>query len=83
MIKYLNKENKIFERVNIVTNIASSESYVNYRQEVMLNLRKNEYENYFRAKRLINIKPSLEINPNVLDTDISMSIEEVFNIDSE
>jgi hypothetical protein len=43
----------------------------------MLNLRKLEYENYFKAKRKINIKPSLEINPDILDVDISMPIEDV------
>ena len=46
----------------------------------MLNLRKTEYENYFKAKRKINIKPSLEINPNILDIDISMPIEEVYKL---
>lgn len=43
----------------------------------MLNLRKNEIQNILKNKRMINLKPNLEINPDLLNVDISMPIEEV------
>jgi hypothetical protein len=46
----------------------------------MLNLRKNEIQNYLKTRRMMNVKPNLEINPDLLDVDISMPIEEVYFI---
>jgi hypothetical protein len=72
----LNTEDKIIEKVDNI-NTASSESYVKHQEDKMLSLRKNELYNYLRSRRMINIKPSLEIIPDILDIDISMPIEDV------
>ncbi len=72
----MNTEDKIIEKVDNI-NTASSESYVKHQEDKMLSLRKNELYNYLRSRRMINIKPSLEIIPDILDIDISMPIEDV------
>ena len=76
MTKFSNIGNKIIERVRWF-NLASSDSYIKHREEIMLNLRKNEIQNILKNKRMINLKPNLEINPDLLNVDISMPIEEV------
>jgi hypothetical protein len=74
---FSNKEDKITERVNYNNSATISESYIKHREDLMLNLRKNDLHNYLRNKRMINIKPTLEIIPDTLDIDISIPIEDV------